>query len=153
MKTDPKFKTIVGENVEVKKGLSSSSSGVMGSGMSVPPSVKLSQEKNEREKKNYEQLVGSAEVQKVFKDHEYKLTQLFEALCKHTFREVSRANMSDKEISFKTFNWFFHKFNIHPEIINDTNEILVVYNVVQKSKTVVDFKPIGNKEAVDDHFH
>lgn len=62
--------------------------------MLVPPSVKLSQEKNEREKKNYEQLVGSAEVESVFKEHEFKLDHLFDALCKNTFREVSRNNMS-----------------------------------------------------------
>lgn len=51
--------------------------------------------------------------------------------------------MSEDELSLKTFSWFIHKFNIHPEILKDKNDIAVIFNAVSKHKKVIDFKPIG----------
>ncbi|KAL4496244.1 hypothetical protein ABPG72_012981 [Tetrahymena utriculariae] len=111
--------------------------------------VKTDQERIEIEKVSnvkIKELFQKEDVQTVYKANEFKLSQLFFYLKKYTYREISRQNMSDNEISYKTFNWFCYRFNIYPEIISNPKDILLIYRSVTRNKQVVDHKPIGLNE-------
>ncbi|KAL4446642.1 hypothetical protein ABPG74_005580 [Tetrahymena malaccensis] len=111
--------------------------------------VKTDQERIEIEKVSnvkIKELFQKEDVQGVYKTNEFKLSQLFFYLKKYTYREISRQNMSDNEISYKTFNWFCYRFNIYPEIISNPKDILLIYRSVTRNKQVVDHKPIGLSE-------
>ncbi|EGR31584.1 hypothetical protein IMG5_106360 [Ichthyophthirius multifiliis] len=111
--------------------------------------VKDSEERIEIEKianNKIKDLIESQEIQYVFKENEFKISQLFSYLKKYNYRVISRQDLNDEEIDFKTFNWFVYRFNIYPEVITNAKDILLIFRSITRNKQVIDNKPIGVNE-------